>query len=162
MGHLGSVGAGRENNGVELCSIPNAPPQRARTARRGPHPAAARRGWGTRRCREGGFGGGAEVGEGGADAVGDASEFEVVGGFFFLLEDEMVGLCGVGVAAVALDAATADLAGPLDVIQELLDEAGGFDFGDDFADGVGGASPMSQRRDMGHPAIPTHERWSCS
>ena len=95
----------RRTKAVELRSIP--------------HPAASRRGWGTRF-----FCDGFEVGEGGADLVGEAADFEVVGFFAFAFEDESAGFGAVGVEAVAFGAAAADAVGTVAEVHEALAEAG--------------------------------------
>ena len=84
------------------------------------YPTQAELGWGTRL----GFCYGFEVGEGGADLVGEAADLEVVGLFDLALEDEAAGFGAVGVEAVALFAAVADAVGTVHEVHEALAEAG--------------------------------------
>jgi hypothetical protein len=70
------------------------------------------------------FGGGFEVGEGGADLVGEAADLEVVGFLDLAFEDEAAGFGAVGVEAVALFAAAADAGGTVAEVHEALAEAG--------------------------------------
>jgi hypothetical protein len=82
----------------------------------------------------GGFsvvGRGFEVGEGGADLVGEAADLEVVGFFDLAFEDEAAGFGAVGVEAVAFFAAAADAVGAAHEVHEALAEAGFLDFGGD-------------------------------
>jgi hypothetical protein len=84
------------------------------------YPTQAELGWGTRLIFCYGF----EVGEGGADAVGEAADFEVVGFFDLAFEDEAAGFGAVGVEAVALFAAMADAVGTVHEVHEALAKAG--------------------------------------
>jgi hypothetical protein len=69
------------------------------------------------------FGDGLDVGEGGSDAVGEATDLEVVGVFSFALEDHAGCGFAVGVEAIAFDASIADAVGAIHEVHEALAEA---------------------------------------